>query len=220
MHSPLLLILAVSSVSPLMSVTRYFGAAQLCVWGHRCALCARLTQCPRHPSGPHSSCGMVSASAPCQPGALPEAGGGRILGEGGDGERVQETSKRPGLREHTVQKHICEKPEYFRPPLRSFPGAPRTGSRLRGRGRRAAAPSNGGAGPAMEAAASCRQRALLRQVLGWRLAAAVAWSVLLLPACTAAFVLLGRAQPLRPLRWIAGGWPGPGALAPGVEPGV
>ncbi|KAM9187210.1 nucleoporin NDC1 isoform 2-T2 [Mergus octosetaceus] len=53
------------------------------------------------------------------------------------------------------------------------------------------------------AAASCRQRALLRQVLGWRLAAAVAWSVLLLPACTAAFVLLGRAQPLRPLRWIA-----------------
>lgn len=101
----------------------------------------------------------------------------------------------------------------------------------------------------MEAAASCRQRALLRQVsaaptpsfphppppvplptpvtpfclpqvLGWRLAAAVAWSVLLLPACTAAFVLLGRAQPLRPLRWIAGGWPGPGALVPGVEPGV
>uniref|UniRef100_A0A8C3M1S5 Nucleoporin NDC1 n=1 Tax=Chrysolophus pictus TaxID=9089 RepID=A0A8C3M1S5_CHRPC len=40
-------------------------------------------------------------------------------------------------------------------------------------------------------------------VLGWRLAAAVAWSVLLLPVCTAAFVLLSGVQPLRPLRWLS-----------------
>ncbi|XP_065594709.1 nucleoporin NDC1 [Cyrtonyx montezumae] len=53
----------------------------------------------------------------------------------------------------------------------------------------------------MEAASG--QRALLRQVLGWRLAAAVAWSVLLLPVCTAAFVLLSGVQLLCPLRWLS-----------------
>lgn len=47
----------------------------------------------------------------------------------------------------------------------------------------------------------------LPQVLGWRLAAAVAWSVLLLPVCTAAFVLLSGIQPLRPLRWLSGTCP-------------
>ncbi|OXB64580.1 hypothetical protein ASZ78_016032 [Callipepla squamata] len=43
----------------------------------------------------------------------------------------------------------------------------------------------------------------LPQVLGWRLAAAVAWSVLLLPVCTAAFVLLSGVRPLCPLRWLS-----------------
>lgn len=71
-------------------------------------------------------------------------------------------------------------------------------------GGRWAAETLNGAGPGMEAAAAAgRQRALLRQVLGWRLAAAVAWSVLLLPVCTAAFVLLSGIQPLRPLRWLS-----------------
>ncbi|NXO03168.1 NDC1 protein, partial [Rhinopomastus cyanomelas] len=41
------------------------------------------------------------------------------------------------------------------------------------------------------------------QILGWRVAAAVAWSVLLLPACTAAFVVLNGFDPLHPLRWIS-----------------
>nr|XP_021386076.1 nucleoporin NDC1 isoform X1 [Lonchura striata domestica] len=54
----------------------------------------------------------------------------------------------------------------------------------------------------MEAAAG-GQRALLRQVLGWRVAAAVTWSVLLLPLCTAAFVVLSGLDPFHPLRWIS-----------------
>ncbi|NXP04231.1 NDC1 protein, partial [Thinocorus orbignyianus] len=41
------------------------------------------------------------------------------------------------------------------------------------------------------------------QVLGWRVAAAVAWSVMLLPVCTAAFVLLSGLDPFHPLRWIS-----------------
>lgn len=41
------------------------------------------------------------------------------------------------------------------------------------------------------------------QVLGWRVAAAVAWSVLLLPVCTAAFVVLSGLDPFHPLRWIS-----------------
>ncbi|KAM6343626.1 nucleoporin NDC1 isoform 1-T2 [Alca torda] len=54
----------------------------------------------------------------------------------------------------------------------------------------------------MEAEAG-RRRALLRQVLGWRVAAAVAWSVLLLPVCTAAFVVLSGIDPFHPVRWIS-----------------
>ncbi|NXV49178.1 NDC1 protein, partial [Uria aalge] len=41
------------------------------------------------------------------------------------------------------------------------------------------------------------------QVLGWRVAAAVAWSVLLLPVCTAAFVVLSGIDPFHPVRWIS-----------------
>ncbi|NXG56713.1 NDC1 protein, partial [Hemiprocne comata] len=41
------------------------------------------------------------------------------------------------------------------------------------------------------------------QVLGWRVAAAVTWSVLLLPVCTAAFVILSGFDPFHPLRWIS-----------------
>ncbi|NXU47922.1 NDC1 protein, partial [Turnix velox] len=41
------------------------------------------------------------------------------------------------------------------------------------------------------------------QVLGWRVAAAVSWSVLLLPVCTAAFVVLSGFDPFHPLRWIS-----------------
>ncbi|XP_014795017.1 PREDICTED: nucleoporin NDC1 [Calidris pugnax] len=48
-----------------------------------------------------------------------------------------------------------------------------------------------------------RRRALLRQVLGWRVAAAAAWSVLLLPLCTAAFVVLSGLDPFHPVRWIS-----------------
>ncbi|NXW35237.1 NDC1 protein, partial [Phaetusa simplex] len=41
------------------------------------------------------------------------------------------------------------------------------------------------------------------QVLGWRVAAAVAWSVLLLPVCTAAFVVLSGIDPFHPVRWMS-----------------
>ncbi|NXX74557.1 NDC1 protein, partial [Urocolius indicus] len=41
------------------------------------------------------------------------------------------------------------------------------------------------------------------QVLGWRVAAAVAWSVLLLPVLTAAFVVFSGLDPLHPVRWIS-----------------
>ncbi|NXH48959.1 NDC1 protein, partial [Dicaeum eximium] len=41
------------------------------------------------------------------------------------------------------------------------------------------------------------------QVLGWRVAAAVTWSVLLLPLCTAAFIVLSGLDPLHPVRWIS-----------------
>ncbi|XP_071421016.1 nucleoporin NDC1 [Pithys albifrons albifrons] len=54
----------------------------------------------------------------------------------------------------------------------------------------------------MEAAAG-GQRALLRQVLGWRVAAAVIWSVVLLPVCSAAFIVLSGLDPLHPVRWIS-----------------
>ncbi|XP_032923964.1 nucleoporin NDC1 [Catharus ustulatus] len=52
-------------------------------------------------------------------------------------------------------------------------------------------------------AATGGQRALLRQVLGWRVAAAVTWSVLLLPICTAAFIVLSGLDPFHPVRWIS-----------------
>ncbi|XP_058699230.1 nucleoporin NDC1 isoform X2 [Poecile atricapillus] len=56
----------------------------------------------------------------------------------------------------------------------------------------------------MEAAAAAGgQRALLRQVLGWRVAAAITWSVLLLPICTAAFIILSGLDPFHPVRWIS-----------------
>ncbi|NXP54429.1 NDC1 protein, partial [Heliornis fulica] len=41
------------------------------------------------------------------------------------------------------------------------------------------------------------------QVLGWRVAAAAAWSVLLLPVCTAAFIFLGALDPFHPVQWIS-----------------
>ncbi|NXQ19097.1 NDC1 protein, partial [Peucedramus taeniatus] len=41
------------------------------------------------------------------------------------------------------------------------------------------------------------------QVLGWRVAAAVTWSVLLLPFCTAAFIVLSGLDPFHPVRWIS-----------------
>ncbi|NWR52810.1 NDC1 protein, partial [Regulus satrapa] len=41
------------------------------------------------------------------------------------------------------------------------------------------------------------------QVLGWRVAAAVTWSVLLLPICTAAFIVLSGLDPFHPVRWIS-----------------
>ncbi|NXL27426.1 NDC1 protein, partial [Glaucidium brasilianum] len=41
------------------------------------------------------------------------------------------------------------------------------------------------------------------QVLGRRVAAAVAWSVLLLPVCTGAFVVLSGLDPFHPVRWIS-----------------
>lgn len=66
---------------------------QLCVQGHGCALCAGLTLWLSRTPGLHSSRGVVSASAPCWPGALPEGDESQIPWDGGDdGERVQETS--------------------------------------------------------------------------------------------------------------------------------
>ncbi|NXR59713.1 NDC1 protein, partial [Rhadina sibilatrix] len=41
------------------------------------------------------------------------------------------------------------------------------------------------------------------QVLGWRVAAAITWSVLLLPICTAAFIVLSGLDPFHPVRWIS-----------------
>ncbi|NXT52957.1 NDC1 protein, partial [Pluvianellus socialis] len=41
------------------------------------------------------------------------------------------------------------------------------------------------------------------QVLGWRVAAAVVWSVLLLPLCAAAFIVLSGFDPFHPVRWIS-----------------
>uniref|UniRef100_A0A8C8SXW7 Nucleoporin NDC1 n=1 Tax=Pelusios castaneus TaxID=367368 RepID=A0A8C8SXW7_9SAUR len=47
------------------------------------------------------------------------------------------------------------------------------------------------------------QRALLRQVLGWRVATSVAWSILLLPLCTAAFISISNIDLFHPIQWIS-----------------
>ncbi|XP_041132986.1 nucleoporin NDC1-like isoform X2 [Polyodon spathula] len=44
----------------------------------------------------------------------------------------------------------------------------------------------------------------IRKVVFWRAAASIAWSVLLLPASTAIFVLLSRVSVLHPIEWITG----------------
>uniref|UniRef100_A0A8C5U7V9 Nucleoporin NDC1 n=1 Tax=Malurus cyaneus samueli TaxID=2593467 RepID=A0A8C5U7V9_9PASS len=53
----------------------------------------------------------------------------------------------------------------------------------------------------------CSDRSVLGlrspRVLGWRVAAAVTWSVLLLPICTAAFIILSGLDPFHPVRWIS-----------------
>lgn len=49
------------------------------------------------------------------------------------------------------------------------------------------------------------------KVIYWRWAASVAWSLLLLPVCTALFVLLSRVSLLHPIVWISGE-PGPVVL--------
>ncbi|XP_029474098.1 nucleoporin NDC1 isoform X2 [Rhinatrema bivittatum] len=45
---------------------------------------------------------------------------------------------------------------------------------------------------------------VLSKVLSWRIAASVAWSVLLLPVCTAVFILLTRVDLFHPIQWISG----------------
>uniref|UniRef100_A0A8D0FBG5 Nucleoporin NDC1 n=1 Tax=Strix occidentalis caurina TaxID=311401 RepID=A0A8D0FBG5_STROC len=56
----------------------------------------------------------------------------------------------------------------------------------------------GGTGPP-----SGRHQRCTPWVLGRRVAAAVAWSVLLLPVCTGAFVVLSGLDPFHPVRWIS-----------------
>ncbi|XP_015283192.1 PREDICTED: nucleoporin NDC1 [Gekko japonicus] len=46
------------------------------------------------------------------------------------------------------------------------------------------------------------QQLLLRQILGWRAAASIAWSVLLLPVCTAAFISISTIDLFHPIQWI------------------
>lgn len=71
-----------------------------------------------------------------------------------------------------------------------------------------AALNGGGSSGRARAAGAMRaggdeQRVLLRQVLGWRVAASVAWSVLLLPLCTAAFISISSIDLLHPIQWIS-----------------
>ncbi|XP_043346914.1 nucleoporin NDC1 isoform X2 [Dermochelys coriacea] len=47
------------------------------------------------------------------------------------------------------------------------------------------------------------QQALLRQVLGWRVAASIAWSILLLPLCTAVFISISSIDLFHPVQWIS-----------------
>ncbi|XP_078074415.1 nucleoporin NDC1 [Mustelus asterias] len=46
----------------------------------------------------------------------------------------------------------------------------------------------------------------IRKVFSWRAAAAIAWSVLLLPISTAVFVLLSRLNVFHPIHWITDSW--------------
>ncbi|XP_048352174.1 nucleoporin NDC1 isoform X2 [Sphaerodactylus townsendi] len=46
------------------------------------------------------------------------------------------------------------------------------------------------------------QQLLLRQILGWRATASMAWSVLLLPLCTAAFISISSIDLFHPVQWI------------------
>ncbi|XP_038650630.1 nucleoporin NDC1 isoform X2 [Scyliorhinus canicula] len=46
----------------------------------------------------------------------------------------------------------------------------------------------------------------IRKVFSWRAAAAVAWSVLLLPISTTVFILLSRVNVFRPIQWITDSW--------------
>ncbi|XP_053104186.1 nucleoporin NDC1 isoform X2 [Hemicordylus capensis] len=47
-----------------------------------------------------------------------------------------------------------------------------------------------------------QQLLLRRQILGWRAAASIAWSVLLLPLCTAAFISISSIDFFHPVQWI------------------
>uniref|UniRef100_A0A674IYA3 Nucleoporin NDC1 n=1 Tax=Terrapene triunguis TaxID=2587831 RepID=A0A674IYA3_9SAUR len=55
----------------------------------------------------------------------------------------------------------------------------------------------------MRAGGGGEQQALLRQVLGWRVAASIAWSVLLLPLCTAVFISISSIDLFHPIQWIS-----------------
>lgn len=156
------------------------------------------------PPAPRGGCRDLQSSPRCGPALLP-VGGGRGKGASRSSYWLSRASRR------AAPEAAC-------------------GRRPLGGGdfeRRRAQHGGGGGGPAAGpappgergAAATLSSRILslprallpltppLPQVLGWRLAAAVAWSVLLLPVCTAAFVLLSGVQPLRPLRWLSGTCP-------------
>ncbi|XP_048716598.1 nucleoporin NDC1 isoform X4 [Caretta caretta] len=55
----------------------------------------------------------------------------------------------------------------------------------------------------MRAGGGGEQQALLRQVLGWRVAASIAWSILLLPVCTAVFISISSIDLFHPVQWIS-----------------
>ncbi|XP_040834453.1 nucleoporin NDC1 isoform X2 [Ochotona curzoniae] len=56
---------------------------------------------------------------------------------------------------------------------------------------------------AMSGPLAGRPRDILWRVLGWRVVCSIIWSVLLLPACTAAFVLFSSADLLHPVQWLS-----------------
>uniref|UniRef100_A0A8D0H8V2 Nucleoporin NDC1 n=1 Tax=Sphenodon punctatus TaxID=8508 RepID=A0A8D0H8V2_SPHPU len=47
----------------------------------------------------------------------------------------------------------------------------------------------------------------LSRVLGWRVAASIAWSVLLLPLCTAAFISVSSVDFFHPIQWVSSKYP-------------